>query len=409
MTQAIQPQGSFLYQAQTPDGQPISGTIEAAGVEQAQRLLTALRLRVLNIESTATPAAVTGKRLRPEDFFAFNQQLAHLTSAGMPIEQGLRLIAQDMRSGRMADTIRDLASEMERGTSLEQAFDKFQDRFPPLYSKLVGAGVTSGNLPGMLFNLGRHMELIERLRAALWRAAAYPITILIGVVVVLYFVTQHILPKFDAIFRDFGTKLPALTEWLMMLPAAAPYIFGTLAVIVIALILGYFILKSMGLDRIVIERIVFPLPLIGPILRFNLLARWCDAVAMAIAAGLDLPRAVQLAGDAVASPTLRKDGDQLIATLQSGQPISTMTRGRILPATAIAAMSLASQQSDLGSAMNTLSEMYQQQAQLRLSLLPALLTPALLLIVATTIGAIVIAMFLPMISLIQNISSPMKK
>src|SRR6185437_4849352 len=121
------------------------------------------------------------------------------------------------------------------------------------------------------------------------------------------------------------------------------------------------------------ERTVFHLPLIGQILRYNLLARWCDAVALSIKSGLDLPRAIALANDAVASPTLTRDSEQLIAALQSGQPLDTVQRTRLLPATAVATMSLASAQSDLGGAMNTLSEMYQQQSQLRLSLLPAVL------------------------------------
>ncbi len=89
--------------------------------------------------------------------------------------------------------------------------------------------------------------------------------------------------------------------------------------------------------------------------------------------------------------------------------MDTVQHTRLLPATAVATMSLASQQSDLGGAMNTLSEMYQQQAQLRLALLPSVLTPILLIVMAAVIGVIVIAMFLPLIALIQNISSPMKK
>ena len=218
--------------------------------------------------------------------------------------------------------------------------------------------VASGNLPGMLLNLGRHLDLLQRLRAAIWRAAAYPIMVLIGSALVVLFISQAVLPQFNTIFKDFGTKLPALTETIMMLPQIVPWVLLGIGVIILLIIITWLILKSAGLRRFAIERTVFHLPLIGPILRYNLLARWCDAVALSIKSGLDLPRAIALANDAVASPTLTRDSEQLIAALQSGQPLDTVHRTRLLPATAVATMSLASAQSDLGGAMNTLSEMY---------------------------------------------------
>ena len=291
-----------------------------------------------------------------------------------------------------------LAGEMERGTPLQQALEAQQDRFPPLYARLIGAGVASGNLPGMLLNLGRHLDLLQRLRAALWRAAAYPIMVLIGLALVVLFISQAVLPQFYNIFKDFGTKLPALTEAIMMLPQIVPWVLLGIGVIILLIIIVWLILKNAGLQRIAMERTVFHLPLIGPILRYNLLARWCDAVALSIKSGLDLPRAIALANDAVASPTLTRDSEQLIAALQSGQPLDTVQRTRLLPATAVATMSLASAQSDLGGAMNTLSEMYQQQSQLRLSILPAVLTPLLLVLMVLVIGIVIIAMFLPLIA-----------
>src|SRR5688572_10064484 len=199
---------SFAYQAQTPEGQTVAGTIDATNVEQAQRLLQNLRLRVLQIEPAQRgprPTALNG-----EDFLSFNQQLTHLTTAGLPIEHGLRLIAQDMRTGRLRATVQEVASELERGTPLEQAFEKHRDKFPPLYARLIAAGVATSNLPGMLLNLGRHMEMIYRLRAMLWRVLSYPLMVLIALGMILLFLSTAIIPQFEKIFRDFGVKLPAM-------------------------------------------------------------------------------------------------------------------------------------------------------------------------------------------------------
>ena len=233
--------------------------------------------------------------------------------------------------------------------------------------------------------------------------------VLAGTALVVLFISLTIVPQFASIFKDFGTRLPVLTEWLLMLPAAMPWLLGCFAAGVVTLIVIWALLKSAGHDRAVLEFVGLKIPVIGPVLRYNLLARWCDAVGLGVHAGLDLPRAIELANDAVASPRLRRDGNELIATIEAGKPLESTHRRLILPATVIAAMSLSSQQSDLANALNTLSQMYQQQSQLRLSLVPALLTPLLLVLVAAVIGAIVLALFMPIIALIQNISSPGKK
>jgi type IV pilus assembly protein PilC len=156
------------------------------------------------------------------------------------------------------------------------------------------------------------------------------------------------------------------------------------------------------------EPLGLALPLIGPIMRYNLLARWTDAVGVGVHAGLDLPRAVELADDAVASPALSHDGSLIIANLNAGKSLDDVHNTRLLPATVLAAISLASKNNDLPTALTTLSEMYQEQARLRTSLLPGLLTPILLILVAVVIGMIVLAMFLPLITLIQNITGPSK-
>jgi type IV pilus assembly protein PilC len=391
---------SYAYQAQTLEGSTLSGTIDAADVDQATRLLQGLRLRIIEIAPTARPPRT--KPLVGDDFLAFNQQLMHLTRAGLPVEHGLRLIAQDMRSGRLAATVRSLAAEMEKGTPLDQAFAGHAKDFPPLYAQLIAAGVASGNLPGMLLNLGRHIEMVYRLRALLWRALAYPLAVLGGLAMVILFLALFVIPKFEVLFHGVGFKLPAIT--IMFIDAAqwVPAILIAVAILVIATPIVWRILRASGADRAVVDKVLVPLPLIGSVLWRNMAARWCDAARLAVQAGLDLPRAIELAGDAVASPTLKADGRELISALQSGQPLDRAGDAMLLlPATVPAVIALASQQShDLPTTLGTLSEMYQQQAETRLGTIPGLLTPLLIILVGLVIGTVILALFLPFITLI---------
>ncbi|HEX4125142.1 MAG TPA: type II secretion system F family protein, partial [Tepidisphaeraceae bacterium] len=152
---------SFAYQAQTAQGQGLSGTIDAADVDSASRMLATLQLRVTAMEPSPRPKT-GGARLRGADFLAFNQQLSQLTAGGLPVERSLRLLAREMR-GRQAAAVNAIAEELEKGVPLEAAFAKHASIFPPLYGLLIQAGMKTSDLPAMLLNLSRHVEMIQRL------------------------------------------------------------------------------------------------------------------------------------------------------------------------------------------------------------------------------------------------------
>jgi type II secretory pathway component PulF len=395
---------TYAYDAQTDDGHRLSGTIEVTDAEEAMSRLRSMRLRVLALVPAQPKPPSTGKALRGDDFIAFNEQIAQLAAAGLPLEQGLRLIAADIHGRRLKSTLQSLATELESGTPLPQAFDKYRGNFPPLYGSLVQAGVRSGDLSGVLLGLGRHLELIQRLRSVLWRTISYPLFVLIAIGFLLSFLGILVLPQYATIFQDFHLRLPALTMLALELGRFAP----ALLVILIAIVLGgpiaWKIAERLGYSTPIVEWVMVPSPLVGPVLRANMIARWCDAVRLGVQSGMDLPAAIELAGDATRSGRLTTDGKNLIDALANGRALNT-ARTSILPATVPAAIQYASGHADLASTLGSLSEMYQRQAELRLSALPGILTPLLLLFIAIIVGALSAALMLPFVNLLEGMTS----
>ncbi len=396
---------SFAYRAEAPDGKALSGTIDAATTEAADTLLRSLGLKVLEVAPARRPVKL--RVLKGDEFIAFNQQLARLTQAGLPVEQGLRLIAKDVRSGRLAATINALASELESGAPLPEAFEKHRRQFPPLYGRLIDAGVRANNLPAMLLNLGRHAQLIQRMRAMMWEALSYPIMVLIATTMLVSFLGLFVLPKFEGIFKDFGTQLPGVTVLVLDIAAYMPVILATIGGVVLLIVLLAGILRAAGFAPAAHDAIMLRLPLVGPVLERNLVARWCDAMATAVSAGLDLPAAIELSGDAVRSPKLKRDGQALIRRMEAAQSLEGAEL-RILPATIPAILEMSAAGKDLPTALETLGLMYQQQAELRLVAIPSLLTPFLFIVIGLIIGLVTLAMFAPIITLIQAVSGPHK-
>ncbi|MEM9882700.1 MAG: type II secretion system F family protein [Planctomycetota bacterium] len=387
---------TYRYAAQTPTGQTLDGVIRAAGVDEAQQALEAASLRVLTLER-GQPAA--GRPLRGADFAAFNQQLAQLTKVGLPLESGLRLIARDLGRGRLSASIDAVVDELERGVDLPEAFARHADRFPKLYSQVVAVGVESNNLSAVLLNLGRHLELVQRLRGALWRAASYPLIVLVCFVAVMVFIGGTLVPQFAEIYRDIDIGLPPLTALLIDISAYTwPLAIAFLAVLAALPLLGW-VGRGGGFRDAVLLR----LPLVGPALHRNLMARWCDMLRVGVAAGLDLPAALRLSGRVVGSRRLERDTQQLIDVIEAGGTLDESVRLALIPASVPAAIQLAAERADLAALVGDLSVIYEQQAEVRLIGVQTYLGPALLLVLGVLMGTVATALFLPLVKLMQSI------
>lgn len=412
----------FAYEAQSDAGYRVSGTIDAPDAETALLRLRSMRLRVNEVSPVAPSngdAAGTGttstrgrRAVRGDDFIAFNQQLAHLAAAGLPIESGLRLIAKDLRRGRLAETVKTVADDLDRGTPLGQAFDNHRARFPALYGRLLDAGVRSGNLAGVLLNFGRHLELVQRLRAALWRTLAYPAAVFAALAVVMMFLGARVLPQFEQIITGFNLRLPWPTQVLFAVAPAVPWLAGAALAAAAAAPVGWGLLRTAGKDRAAVDVVARRTPVVGRALRLNLVARWCDAVRIGVTAGMPLPEAIGLADDAVRSPALRSDGEALAARLAAGRPLADAADGlRLLPATVPATIDLASGSGagsdgnrDLAGALDGLADLYERQAEQRVAAIPAVLTPLTVIVVAVTLGFVILALVLPVIKLLDSLA-----
>lgn len=398
---------TFHYNAQTAEGEPFTGTLEARDGEEARAKLTSLGLQL----SDLVPAALRPRRVRPirgEDLMAFNQHLAQLTEAGMPVEQGLRLIAQDMRRGRLARAIGDLSNELERGTPLAQAFAVHRRQFPPLYARLIDAGVQTSNLPAMLMNLGRYHDLILRLRGVLWQAVAYPAMILGLLLLLAGFLSFAILPTFRAIFEDFHTEMPGLTLLVLQLGELFPAVLLATGLFTALALVAWGFLRFLRQEAWVVEHLISALPLIGPLLRRSATARWCDALRLGLEAGLPLPEAAALAGDAVGWSRLQAEGRHLAQAVTTGQSLETTAAHRAahyrtLPAHVQATLQLAHDRNHLPLTLASLSAMYHQLAQARLVVLQSLLTPLLVLGPGLLLFLMILALFMPLISLMRSV------
>lgn len=399
MTEQVQL--AFSYRADSAGSQQVSGTIDAINHDDAMRKLSAMGLKVLDIAPMRQPPKPGA--LRGDDFMMFNQQLAQLTQAGLPVEQGLRLIADDMRTGGQREAIRRVADDLDRGSPMGEAFEKYASSFPPLYGKMIDAGVRSNNLPAILLNMGRHLEMIGRLRTILWRILIYPYIVLLAMVAVMFYLGSIVIPGFSAMYDDFGLRLGSLT---VLVFAVARHI-NVIAWVVLSVLVGVPIAVRLLLlsrsGKFAIEPILLKLPLFGRALRADLLARWCDALQIGIEAKLDLPAAIDLANDAAGSPTIATDGRAIRNAVIAGQPLSE-AKLKAMPGAIPAALQSGINRNDLSSTITLLSNIYQTHAEARLATIPSVLGPFIMLFIGILFTLLVLAVFMPLNSMLRGMT-----
>lgn len=393
----------FSYQSLTESGRLMTGTIEAGNPEQARQMLGDMKLQVTELEKVReipVPSTV-GKN----DFLLFNQQLAALTKAGIPLERGLRELANDVGSGKMKRLILEIAGELEQGISLVDAMEKRRNYFPPLYSNILKAGIETGRLSEMLTNLNRHIEIEQRTRRIVIESLSYPLFVLALAAAILTFLFAAIIPNFEVVMGDLsdgGVNLPALTYYVFVFSHHIWHFWMVVGCIIFGLGFLWSLLKLSPAGNRFLERLLLCIPLLGSAWRHGLMARLAQAMSVLVDSGCPMPLTVRLAGQSSGSLLINQDCDMLAGQLDQG--VGILEGGmhcRVLPRLFLYSVQLGAQRNRLQENLNGLGQMYTQKTCILQGRVQTLLLPMMIISVGTMIGMTVLAMFLPLVKIME--------
>ncbi|MHC4362269.1 MAG: type II secretion system F family protein, partial [Planctomycetota bacterium] len=308
---------TFEYNALTSAGRLMRGTLEAGSREEAGGLLRDMQLTVNSIEKAklSKPKTAIGR----SEFLLFNQQLASITKAGIPLERGLRELAEDVSSRSMRKLVDAIAEELEAGVPIEEAFEKRQKRFPPLYGRILKAGVETGRLSEMLTSLNRHLELADQTRRIIFEAMTYPAIILFLVICVMTLIFSFVVPQFAPILTEMADgNLPTVTLlYLSMARNVVPFwivVGGTIVGILVVLAM----LSSSAAGRRFKESMILKIPVIGRVYHSSTLSKMAEAMAMMVGAGCDMPTCLRLGSTAAGSEKLLLESEALAGQIEQG-------------------------------------------------------------------------------------------
>ncbi len=395
----------FEYEGLTPGGTAIAGRVEAANRERALDDLTQMRIEARELRSVEPPKR-SRATLSEDDLVFFNEQLASLAEAGIALDEGLAQLARDIESPRLQGWINGLVADLRRGLPLDRAIAAREQGLPLLYSRVIRAGIDSGELPATLLNLNQHLRLAGNVRRLIWEVASYPLLVAGITLTVISAFFLLVTPHMKEIYLDFGTRLPAATILLLTISENYPFILLTGVCVVGGLVALWISLRSSEAGLAIRESVMMSIPVVGRVYRASLIARFLRSVATAVATGIPLPQAMRLGGGATGSVRLAADAERLAKETEQGRSIfvASQTAGIIPPLFGFC-VQVAVGRDALPTAIGQLARSYENRAYHAQSMLRTLLFPLLVLVLGGFVAFAIVAMFLPLVTLINCVST----
>jgi general secretion pathway protein F len=400
----------FAYKAKKDDGSVVTGTLQAESERSALDSLGRMGVFPMEIESRSEdkPGAArvssaprqTHRRVKAADIALFTRQLADLMRAGIPLNRALHTLAAQTSNLTLAETIDEIDKQVSGGASLYEALGKFPDLFSGLYLSMVRAGEAGGFLEDVLLRLALFIEKDQDLRSRISSAMAYPILLVVIGSAAIIFLMVFFIPRFSEIFKKMGDSLPLPTQIVMAISYSLRDYWMFAALALVALIITWKRVLTTGPGRRMIDRLRVRVPLFGEIVKKNAVSRFTRTLGTLLKSGVAILSALDISKAAMANVVLMQDIDEASAGVKQGKGLAEILRNaRYFPAMVIDMIAVGEESGNLDEVLINVADSYDVQVERAVRVFVTLFEPALLLVMATVVGFIVIAMLLPVFTL----------
>ena len=417
---------TFQYEAMNAAGQEVPGQIDAATTEEAIGRIREMGLFPTKVKEkggkrkagaavSAEPARrkaagarmfgrVSGKQLTQ-----FTRQLATLQDAGLPILRSLRVLEQQQKPGLLRQVIKQVAEDVEGGATLSEAMGKHPKAYDRLYVKMVAAGEAGGVLEIILERLAQFMEKAQTLRRKVTGAIIYPAVVISFAIGIVTFIMVVVVPSFQKIFGDFGTELPNVTKMLISIsdwfakgtpPGWVIILFSPLA-----LYMMIKLIKQSYVGTYVLDLIKLKIPVFGTLIHKTSVARFTRTLGTLIGAGVPILEAINITKDTTGNEVFTRALGAVHDSIREGESFAAPLRAaRIVDSLVVNMVDVGEETGDLDKMLMKVADNYDDEVDVLVSSLVSLLEPIMVAVLGLIVGFIVLALFLPLVKLIEAVS-----
>jgi len=347
------------------------------------------------------------KRPGVRDKALFSNKMAALIDAGVPIVRSLEMLASQQTQPLFKRALSAICVEVNQGTTLGSAMRRWPMVFDRLMVSMVEAGEAGGVLDETLRRLAKLQEDVAKLQNQIKGALGYPVAVLFIAIAVFLGMTIFIIPQFADIFKSLGAELPVFTQMLVDLSGllrSPEYMIPALAVIALAIFLFYRYYAT-PVGRMGVDKFVLKVPLFGDLILKSATAQFCRTYSALSRAGVPILQALEILKQTSGNAAVQEALEKARNDVQEGVSLSkSLLSKKIFPDMALSMLAIGEETGEMDAMLSKVADFYEEEVGLIVKNLTAMLEPAMIVLVGGIVGAILVAMYLPMFSVFQNIN-----
>ena len=414
---------TYVYEAMNQAGQEVKDEVQAVSNEEALSKIrnlgyfpTRIREKGGKKKASAAPGrkkkkggTITIGGVPSKVITQFTRQLSTLQDAGLPILRSLSILEQQQKPGLLKNSLRDVCEDVEGGCTLSEAFAKHPKAFNRLYVNMVAAGETGGVLDVILIRLAEFMEKSERLKRKVIGAMIYPTVVISFAVLIVTGIMIVVVPKFQEIFVDFDCTLPAATVYLIN--TSDWFVKGTppgWAVVLLSPFLAVLFLKLLKQSkggRYAADVCMLKLPILGKIMEKNAVARFTRTLGTLVNAGVPILEAINITKETSGNEVYARALGTVHDAIREGDSFASPLRAaKVCDGIVVNMIDVGEETGDLDKMLIKIADNYDEEVETLVAGLVALIEPIMVVVLGLIVGFIVVALFLPLVSLINAVS-----
>jgi type IV pilus assembly protein PilC len=390
----------YKWVAESRKGKILKGELEANNEKAALLQLRRRNLRVKKIKPKSKDLFENISFMQPKitkkDLVIFTRQFSTMLDAGLPLVQGLKILAEQMDNKTFKNILKQVVNDVEGGSSFGEALGKHPKVFDSLFVNLVAAGEAGGILDSIFQRLATYIEKAEKLKSQIKGAMTYPLVVVSIAIMVIGVILVFVIPVFEDMFADFGSALPVPTQIVVNM---SNFLRGNILYLIFAVFLSWFLFKkyknSRG-GRKKIDGLLLKLPVIGIVLKKVAIARFTRTLGTMIRSGVPILEALEIVARTAGNVVLEEVILKIRSSVSGGQTISEpLSESDIFPGMVVQMISVGEATGALDIMLEKIADFYDDEVDTAVAAMTTMLEPVLMIFLGGSIGGLVVAMYLP--------------
>ena len=413
---------TFKFEAMDTKGDEVKDQIEATNEDEAQQKIKQLGYFVTKLTAVSAGGAKGKKKkktggykkskktfviggVKTKQLCLFTRQFSTLQDAGLPVLRSLRILEHQMRPCALKNALIDVVEDVESGSTLSESFGKHPRAFDRLYVNMVKAGEAGGALEVILQRLAEFKEKSQTLKRKIIGAMVYPAVVISAAVGILIFIMIAIIPKFEKIFREFGLKLPALTQFLIDVSIWCSNYWWCIPLFPLGVWLLVKLIRLNKTGNYALDRMTLWIPIVGRIVEKTVVARTVRTLGTLVASGVPILESLSIVRETANNAVFERMYQRVYESIREGDTIAEpLKESRLVDDMVVNMVEVGEETGDLDTMLYKVADFYDEEVDTAVKSLISMLEPLMIIVLGGIIGTIVIALFLPMLGLLEGLS-----